>query len=162
MTTRCAVRIEAELRAGLANLKALEADYCRVRLGDDGGAAVIELQNLASAIAEQRVALRSALDGAKDELARIAALDAAMMQADDAPLPFEPAEPNPACWRPTRDGRGWTRQRSGATETLIDLGNRGVLAQVKCAGNDKVRVRRCFAWGDRKALVEWLTDRAAG
>ena len=80
--------LESALRAGLAELRALESDWCRVRKGDDHGAAVAELVNLAAAIADKRIALRRALVAARETLGMIAALDAANRPA------WEVAEPH--------------------------------------------------------------------
>ena len=69
--------IESALRVGIAELKALESDWCRVRKGDDDGAAVAELKALAQAIADKRISLRRALVNARETLGLLAALDAA-------------------------------------------------------------------------------------
>ena len=77
-------RLESALRTGLAELRALEKDWCRVRKGDDHGAAVAELVNLAAAIADKRIALRLAIVAARETLGMIAALDAANRPAWEA------------------------------------------------------------------------------
>ena len=81
-------RLESALRTGLAELRALESDYCRVRKGDANGAAVAELVNLAAAIADQRIALRRALVAARATLGMIAALDAARRPAWEVAEPY--------------------------------------------------------------------------
>lgn len=55
--------IEAALHIGLAELQALESDWCRVRKGDDDGAAVTELTTLSNLVRGGSVHARNSLAG---------------------------------------------------------------------------------------------------
>lgn len=68
--------IEQHLRNGLAEVKALEADYCRVRRNDDDGRACVEINRIVNRLVTKRAALRRAITAAAEELGRTAQADA--------------------------------------------------------------------------------------